>query len=418
MAAAAIPAIRILLVTADPEISQAVAVVVDGTNFGYVLGSSSSREDFLSILRFRPPDVILVGEKGLPRFPLGQVLVATRKISATFPLVVIDQRRAVRSAARVAHQGDFAYLRVADASRLPAAIERALGEQKVRISQSRLRSEIDRAARLIGRNQKLATIGQLAGSIAHEINNPLESVTNLLFLVENEKGLPQPARDYLALARKELDRVVQISKQTLNFYRESPIPVRVRLGALLDDVLVLYSRRIAEKHLEVVRDFVGDEPVGVFPGEIRQVFSNLIVNAIEASADRGKLHLRLRKSRDWRDPGVTGVRVTIADEGVGSPAKLRSHVGEPFFTTKGEAGTGLGIWVTRSIIMSYGGNLLLRSSTGRRHGTAFTLFLPTNLRPQAVKRHGEAMMLDSDRSESGAKDAGREHEMRGAMLSA
>jgi signal transduction histidine kinase len=248
--------------------------------------------------------------------------------------------------------------------------------------------ELRDTAGLMRENQRLVTIGRLTGSIAHEINNPLESVTNLLFLIDHEPGLPARVRDYLTMAQRELERVVQIAKQTLNFYRDTASPVPVRLSELLDEVLVLYARRISDKRMKVIRRFGSEEPLVVFPGEVRQVFSNLIANAIEASAENGKLYLRIRKSRFWNDPRIVGIRVTVADNGIGMSAEVSRRVGEAFFTTKGQAGTGLGLWVSQSIIERYGGNLFVKSSTGEHHGTVFSILLPTNLRPQVVGGSG------------------------------
>lgn len=243
---------------------------------------------------------------------------------------------------------------------------------------------LPRPADAIRDNQKLATIGRLAASIAHEINNPLESITNLLFLIGSDPTLSTDARNYLQMAQQELARVSQISSQTLNFYRESPAPVRTDLSDLLEEVLVLYARRIGEKRLAVIKEYDATAPIHVFPGEMRQVFSNLISNAIEASHEGGKLRLRIRAARHWTDGGVRGLRISIADNGSGIPAHIRKRIGEPFFTTKGQHGTGLGLWVTQSILARYGGNLQLHSSVGQRHGTVFSVFLATNLRPTVM----------------------------------
>jgi signal transduction histidine kinase len=269
--------------------------------------------------------------------------------------------------------------------RLPSIIGRLLNEERREGKRSKTqRVELRDAAGMMRENQRLVTIGRLTGSIAHEINNPLESITNLLFLIDHEPGLSARVRDYLTMAQRELERVVQISKQTLNFYRDTASPVPIRLSELLDEVLVLYARRISDKRVKVIRRFGSEEPLVVFPGEIRQVFSNLIANAIEASAEHGKLYLRIRKSRFWGDPRIVGMRVTVADNGIGMSAEVSRRVGEAFFTTKGQGGTGLGLWVSHSIIERYGGNLFLKSSTGERHGTVFSILLPTNLRPQMV----------------------------------
>jgi two-component system, NtrC family, sensor kinase len=235
--------------------------------------------------------------------------------------------------------------------------------------------ETDQVAKILRDNQKLITLGRLTASIAHEINNPLESITNLLYLMEQSK--PEKTAEYLKLAQHELERVVQISKQTLTFSRETHRPVRMQLAELIEEVLALHSRRIGEKSLRVVRQYESYEPVTVYPGEMRQVFSNLLSNAIEATAQRGRLVIRIRDARRWSGQGGRGLRLSIGDDGSGIPDVVRAHLGEPFFTTKGQGGTGLGLWVTKSILSRYGGNLQLRSSVSpARHGTVFSLFLP------------------------------------------
>jgi signal transduction histidine kinase len=156
---------------------------------------------------------------------------------------------------------------------------------------------------------------------------------------------------------------------------------------LLEEVLSLYGRRMMEKNLRVERQYDCGEEAIVYPGEMRQVLSNLVTNAIEASTLRGRLRLRVRSTRSWSDSQVRGIRVSVADTGSGIPPEVQRRLGEPFFTTKGQRGTGLGLWVTRSIIQRYGGEMQLRSSVHPdRHGTVFTIFLPTNLRPRAVDR--------------------------------
>lgn len=243
--------------------------------------------------------------------------------------------------------------------------------------------KMEQVAEVLRENQKLITLGRLAASIAHEINNPLESITNLLYLME--QGKPEEAAEYLKLAQRELSRVAQISKQTLTFSRETSGPVRVQLPELIEEVLGLHSRRIGDKNLRVVRQYETHEPVTVYPGEMRQVFSNLISNAVEATASRGRIIIRIRAARRWIGQSVRGLRLSIGDNGSGIPESARAHLGKPFFTTKGQGGTGLGLWVTQSIISRYGGTLQLRSSISpARHGTVFSLFLPLNVRPVAI----------------------------------
>ncbi len=235
-------------------------------------------------------------------------------------------------------------------------------------------------------NEKLAATGRLAATIAHEINNPLESVTNLIFLLQYHAGLDDTARQYVNTAASELARVVHIARQTLGFYRDTSAPVPVKLSGLLQDVLDLYSRKATNREIIVEPQFEFDAVVEGFPGELRQIFSNLVANAIEAVGRRGKLRVHVRRSHLWRD-GREGVRVTIADNGPGITTEHRQKIFEPFFTTKSEKGTGLGLWVARGIVQKHGGAISVHTSTQRGHsGTAFSVFLPAGRTQSADKR--------------------------------
>ncbi len=225
-------------------------------------------------------------------------------------------------------------------------------------------------------NEKLAATGRLAATIAHEINNPLESVTNLIFLLQYHDGLDDTARQYVNTAASELARVVHIARQTLGFYRDTSAPVPVRISGLLQDVLDLYSRKAANREIQVEPQFEYDAVVEGFPGELRQIFSNLVANAIEAIGRRGKLRIHVHRSHLWRN-GREGVRITIADNGPGISSECRQRIFEPFFTTKSEKGTGLGLWVARGIVQKHGGAISVHTSTRFGHsGTAFAVFLP------------------------------------------
>jgi two-component system, NtrC family, sensor kinase len=357
---------------------------------GCVLEFARDRREFLAELR-RGAAVIVAGPDPLPGVSLGEVLERARHAEPPIPVVLVGGHDSESESLRMLGEGAAGYLRDVDLEHLPSVLSRALKIRETVAAQVHAQSELDRAASVLRENQKLITLGRLAASIAHEINNPLEAVTNLLYLLGQEQGMPESARGYLALAQRELNRVAQISRQTLNFSRESASPVSVRIDAVLDDVLSLYSRRIAEKDLRVERQYdCLDQPM-VYPGEMRQVFSNLIVNAVDASSSRGRLHIRIRRAHSWTDPGVRGIRVTVGDTGSGIDPEIQRRLGEPFFTTKGHGGTGLGLWVTRSIVLRYGGEIHLRSSVApSRHGTVFSVFLPTNLRPQVVERSQQA----------------------------
>ena len=345
---------------------------------------AGTREEFLSRLRSGPIDLILAVTTGLPGLALAEILEYVRSGAGPVPLVLIGKGGEEQESVQAPWDSISGYVRLTQLGRLPAMIERALREQRDSDKNTRVQLELGRAADVLRENQKLLTLGRLAASIAHEINNPLESITNLLYLMEIDPS-PEKSAGYLKMAQRELNRVVQICKQTLTFSRETGAPVRLQLAELTEEVLALYGRKIAEKNLRVVRQYESSQAVTVFPGEMRQVLSNLIVNAIEATETNGTMVLRIRDARKWSDCGVRGLRFSVADNGSGIPLEVRKRLGEPFFTTKGQSGTGLGLWVTRSILSRYGGNLQVRSSiSGQRHGTVFSMFLPTNMRPLAV----------------------------------
>jgi two-component system, NtrC family, sensor kinase len=348
---------------------------------------ASRRVDFTDALRSGTVDLIIAGSDGLPDLNRRELLERARSAQPPVPVIVVGESAAEEETLQELREGAADYLPVSELDRLPSAMARALRTRHSSEEQARTKGELERASGILRDNQKLIGVGRLAATIAHEINNPLESVTNLLYLLGEETNLSEAARGYLAMAQRELNRVAQISRQTLKFARETPGPQRARIDELLEEVLALYSRRIAEKNLRIARRYDCREEVLVYPGEMRQVLSNLVTNAIEASVMNGRLYLRVRGSRSWSDPGVRGIRVSVGDNGTGIPADVQRRLGEPFFTTKGLRGTGLGLWVTRSIIERYGGEIQLRSSTAAdRHGTVFSIFLPTNLGPRAVDR--------------------------------
>ena len=224
-------------------------------------------------------------------------------------------------------------------------------------------------------SEKLAAVGRLAASISHEINNPLEAVTNLLFLLKQE-SLPEQAAAYLQLAEQELARVSQIAGQTLRFHRQATRARAITPLELLEPVLALYRGRLNNSNISVRLDQRDARPVVCFEGDIRQVLNNLVSNAIDAMRTGGTLTLRIRESRS-RQLGQSGARLTIADTGHGMPEETRRHIFEPFYTTKGINGTGLGLWISHGIVGKHNGTLSVRSSTDSvRHGTVFSLFLP------------------------------------------
>jgi PAS domain S-box-containing protein len=226
-------------------------------------------------------------------------------------------------------------------------------------------------------SERLALAGRLSATIAHEIRNPLDTVSNLLYLLRYEQCPSETRNQYLELASDELARIAQITGQLLTFHREAQVPVEVNLPDVLQSVLVLFAPQIRKAHIDVELRFEAVPPVRGFPGELRQVFSNLVGNALDAMPNGGKLILHLRESGVACNPARRGVRVTVLDSGAGIPRGVRRNLFAPFFTTKGEKGTGLGLWISRGIIEKHEGTIHFasRMRTGKS-GTAFSVFLP------------------------------------------
>jgi PAS domain S-box-containing protein len=235
-----------------------------------------------------------------------------------------------------------------------------------------------KAEQALIQSEKLAVVGRLASSIAHEINNPLEAVTNLLYLARHSDTLDE-ACERLDAAEIQLRRVAAITNQTLRFHKQATSPRAIAPEDLLRSVLSVFQGRIANSKVTVCESMRPSQPVHCFEGEIRQVLSNLISNALDAmSLDGGRLVVRTRLTTNWAN-GEAGVAITISDTGCGMTRETLAKLFDPFFTTKGLTGTGLGLWVTREIVDRHRGTLRVRSSQSpHSHGTTFTLFLPFN----------------------------------------
>jgi signal transduction histidine kinase len=236
------------------------------------------------------------------------------------------------------------------------------------------------------KTEKLAAAGRLAASIAHEINNPLEAVTNLLYLIRLQNSLTPETKRYVDLAQHEVARVSEIAQQTLRFYRQSTLPITAKVGELLDSVLTLHQGRVNSLQVEVQRRYEPDVDLFCFAGELRQLFANLIGNALDAMMPGpGRLVLNVRRSRCWREPNVEGVRISVMDTGCGMSEDVLSRIFEPFFTTKEATGTGLGLWVSAEIVRKHRGTVRIRSRAAvenqangnRRSGTIFMIFFPS-----------------------------------------
>ena len=222
--------------------------------------------------------------------------------------------------------------------------------------------------------EKLAAAGRLAATMAHEINNPLEAVCNLLYIVRNSPDVPENVHGYLTMAEQELDRVSHITRQTLGFYRDTSVPGPVDMREIIDAVLRLYENKMRSKN--VVLDLqLGDCPeVFGLQGEMKQLIANLVSNAADAIGHAGKIRITMQRVSDAR---MNGVELKVEDSGPGVSAEHRLHIFEPFFTTKKDVGTGLGLWVSKEIAERHGGRIELSSSPNGLGGAVFTVFLPS-----------------------------------------
>ena len=237
-------------------------------------------------------------------------------------------------------------------------------------------TERKRAEQALIRSEKLASVGRMAATIAHEVNNPLAAVTNALFLIGSDPELPPSARQYLGLADRELRRAAHMVKQTLGFYHEVGTPTTINLSEIVDDVLQLFETKLKNNSVRVERRYDCTTPIQAIEGELRQVISNLIINSIDAMQPSGTLHLRTVHSVSVDQRPM--VALTIADTGAGIADEHRKRIFEPFFTTKKSFGTGLGLWVTSELVKKHDGRVRIRSQIGR--GTVVTIWLPVERR--------------------------------------
>ena len=242
-----------------------------------------------------------------------------------------------------------------------SAIARDVGAQK-------------RTEEALRRNERLATAGRLTAAIAHEIKNPLEALTNLVYLARRDAN----GRDeYLRLAEQEIGRLDSIAQQALGFVREGASPEPLDTGKILEEVVQLYLRKLQAKHIALDKRCGEQLEILGYPGELRQLFSNLILNAMESMKTGGRLRLRVARAHEWSGTGRPGVRVTIADTGSGIKVTDMPHIFEPFYTTKKDGGTGLGLWLAYGIVQKHAGWMRVMSrTTSGNSGTVFAVFLP------------------------------------------
>jgi signal transduction histidine kinase len=231
------------------------------------------------------------------------------------------------------------------------------------------------------KSEKLAVAGRLAASMAHEINNPLESVVNLLYLI-SKCSFPEESFKYTQMAMSELARVSEIVTQTLKFHRQQSKPGMVQITEIVESALALYQGRLISARIVIEKDFRECQPIFAMAGELRQMIVNLVGNAVDAMAiSGGTLKVRITNTRERSNGTRPGIRLTISDTGSGIHPEIKMKLFEPFISTKGDTGTGLGLWVSYGIVQKHGGTIQVKSSViPRATGTVFSVFLP--LQPQ------------------------------------
>jgi signal transduction histidine kinase len=227
---------------------------------------------------------------------------------------------------------------------------------------------------------------KLAASLAHEINNPLDSVLNLLYLVGTEATLTDRGRRYLALAEEEVQRVAQIAHAALDRFRDCRAIKETNVPELLGSVIDLYKERFQARGIAINTRYGTDGNIAVFSDPLRQVFSNLLLNAADAMPRGGRIQARATRSHEWSGQYRQGIRMTFADTGCGIAAKDLHNIFEPFFTTKGSGGSGLGLSLVKDVVQLHDGSLRVRSSTkSGRSGSVFSIFLPAKSEQRSLR---------------------------------
>jgi PAS domain S-box-containing protein len=240
-------------------------------------------------------------------------------------------------------------------------------------------------------SERLASVGRLAATIAHEINNPLETVTNLVYLVK-DRTASKDIHDLLASAEEELARISHLTKQSLGYYRETKEAAHIRIGPILDQLISVFAAKTRNKAVEIGKEVRDDPEIYAVADEIRHLITNLVSNSIDAVTRGGRIRVRVSSARERIGKGRSGVRLTVADSGSGIPRAVRPELFEPFFTTKKEVGTGLGLWLCKGIVERHHGSIRVKSNTTLGNSwTVFSIFLPSSRQQSAAEGLREAV---------------------------
>jgi signal transduction histidine kinase len=379
--------VRLLLLEDNVRDAELTLSALGESGLSLEVDQVSAAGPFREALCSRDYDVILA-DHTLPNYDGVSALRVAQEIAPATPFIFVSGTMGEDIALDALRHGASDYIFKSRLDRLAPSVHRAVREKHNFNRRIHSEQELQRISEAMRQNQKMVTIGRMAATIAHETNNPLESVVNLLFLLRDEVTSENGQR-YVSAAERELSRVIEITRQTLHFYRESSRPVDVKLGSLLDEVLALYRRKLTSKGISLLKEIGTCRPLLALPGELRQVISNLVVNAIEATPRGGRIRIRLKETVNGDGRGTGGIRFLVGDNGSGIPRQSLRRIGDAFFTTKGQEGTGLGMWVTRGILQKYRGRMHLSSSVeAHRHGTVVSIFLPylplASIQPQAL----------------------------------
>jgi PAS domain S-box-containing protein len=308
----------------------------------------------------------------------------------------------VRAAERIDHYETERVTKNGERIRVSLTISPLKDERGGVVGVSKIARDITQAKKIemaLIQSEKLAATGRMAATIAHEINNPLEAVVNLIFLARNSPSLPESVKGYLLTAEREIERVSLIARQTLGFYRETATPVPVVVHELVSDVLTVYQSRFRSHAIHVETHFGAVRSLTARKGEMMQIISNLIANSIDAMPNGGCLRIEVQEtSKNDQD----GIVLVVQDQGSGIAETNLKHLFEPFFTTKKNVGTGLGLWVVKQFLDNHGGTVKVTSSAeGVNRGTTFTVFLP-------FTNQWEAELSDTSNRDSSCIPVGRQ----------
>jgi PAS domain S-box-containing protein len=378
------------ILDADGELAGAVLVFHDVTEQRRAQQELQASERRYRTLVEMAPEAVVVHQDGMIVYANAAGLrlygaesltqLQTKKI---LELIHPDDRDAIRSRVQVVESGGSTPLRETrilrlDGSDVPVESTGGSIEWQGKVAVQTILRDITarkRAESALIQSERLASVGRMAASIAHEINNPLAAVMNTLYIARHTPDVPPAAVEYLDLAEEELKRISHITRQVLGFSRESGATSRVLVSAIMDSALDLLQSRIKAKHAKIEKCYREELEITTTSSELRQVFSNLLANSLDSIADQGTVKIRISGSYNI-ERGARTVRITVADNGVGIQKEIRPHVFEALFTTKHSTGTGLGLWVSKQIVEKHGGSIRFRSvTTGGKSGTVFSVVL-------------------------------------------